>query len=182
MKTNENMMILSEVKEGETFKTEIGEIIVLEHTEEGTKVITRDLFRRYVKFGSSCDYKGSSLQKLCEGEIYEKFVKVFGEENIVEHEADLITVDMQQDYGRVKCRVRPITFDEARKYNNVLVNAALENWYWTITPWSTEKRGWKYTVSVVSPSGDVSRINFDNFNGVRPFCILKSNIFVSKGK
>ena len=179
MKTNENMMILSEVKEGETFKTEIGEFIVLEHTEEGTKVIAKDLFRKNVEFGSSCDYKGSSLQRLCEGKIYEKFAKVFGEENIVEHEADLTTVDMQQDYGKVKCRVRPITFDEARKYNNMLVNTVLENWYWTITPWSTEKRGWKYTVAVVSPSGSVDVNFYDGNCGVRPFCILKSNIFES---
>ena len=185
-KTEENKMnkqvMLSELKAGETINTEIGTFIVLEQTEEGTKVITKDLFKEYQTFGQSPDYKGSNVQQLCEGEIYEAFAKVFGSENIIEHEVDLITVDMQQDYGKVNCRVRPLTFDEARKYNDMLVNEGLEGWYWTCTPWSTPARGWRWSVAVVSPSGGVSIDNYDDYFGVRPFCILKSNIFVSKGE
>ena len=182
MKVKENMVLLSEVKANETFKTEIGEFIVLEHTEEGTKVITKELYRENVVFGDSCDYATSALRKLCDDEIYKEFAAVFGAENIVEHEADLTTVDMQQDYGKVNCKVRPITFDEARKYNEALVNAELPDWYWTITPWSTPKRGWRYTLAVVASSGGVNDYDYYNGGGVRPFCILKSNIFVSKGE
>lgn len=175
-------VMLSELKAGETINTEIGTFIVLEQTDEGTKVITKDLFKKYQEFGSSPDYKGSYMQQLCEGEIYEAFAKVFGAENIIEHEVDLITVDMQQDYGKVNCRVRPLTFDEARKYNDMLVNKELEDWYWLCTPWSVERRGWRWSVAVVSPSGFISRNVCNNDFGVRPFCILKSNIFVSKGE
>ena len=177
-----NLVLLSEVKVNEKFKTEIGEFIVLEHTEEGTKVITKDLFKEDVKFGHNCDYKTSTLRELCDGEIYEAFAAVFGADNIVEHEADLTTIDMQQDYGKVNCRVRPLTFDEVRKYNEVLANPELPDWWWTITPWSTPKRGWSYTVAVVASSGDFNCNLCDNRSGVRPFCILKSNIFVSKGE
>ena len=88
-----NLVLLSEVKVNEKFKTEIGEFIVLEHTEEGTKVITKDLFKEDVKFGHNCDYKTSTLRELCDGEIYEAFAAVFGADNIVEHEADLTTID-----------------------------------------------------------------------------------------
>ena len=175
-------VMLSELKAGETINTEIGTFIVLEQTEEGTKVITKDLFKTMQQFGQNTDYKGSHVQQLCEGEIYDAFAKVFGAENIIEHEVDLITVDMQQDYGKVNCRVRPLTFDEARKYNDMLVNEELEDWYWLCTPWSVERRGWRWSVAVVSPSGNFNDDYCISYGGVRPFCILKSNIFVSKGE
>ena len=44
MKENTNKILLAEVKEKETFKTEIGEFIVLEHLGDKTKVITKNLF------------------------------------------------------------------------------------------------------------------------------------------
>ena len=110
--------------------------------------------------------------------IIEKYV---GAENIVEHEVDLTSVDMQSEFKPCKCKVRPITFDEARKYNNLLVNDDLDDLWWTCTPWSTEKRGLKYSIAVVSPSGFFSDWFCSGGRGVRPFCILKSNIFVSKG-
>ena len=179
---NENKILLSEVKPGETFNTEIGTFIVLEQTDEGTRVITKDLFEQDQQFGQSPDYKGSYMQQLCEGKIYDAFAKVFGPENIIEHEVDLVTVDMQQDYGKANCRVRPLTFDEVRKYNDMLVNEELEDWYWTCTPWSVPGRGWSYTVAVVSSSGYFNDDYYYYDDGVRPFCILKSNIFVSKGE
>lgn len=80
----------------------------------------------------------------------------------------------------VDAKVRPLTFDEARKYNDLLVNKDLPDWYWTCTAWSTEERGWGNSVAVVSPSGYVSLNRYYYGRGVRPFCILKSNIFVSK--
>lgn len=178
----ENKIFLSEVKPGETINTSIGTFIVLDQTENETKIITKDLFKSMQHFGSSPDYKGSHMQQLCEGEICEAFAKEFGAENIVEHEIDLITVDMQQDYGKATCRVRPITFDEARKYNELLVNKELDDWYWTCTPWSTPARGWNWSLAVVTPSGNFNRNFCDGYGGVRPVCILKSNIFVSKGE
>ena len=104
-----------------------------------------------------------------------------GADNVVEHEVDLTSVDMQNEFGTCICKVRPITFDEARKYNDLLVNKDLPDWYWTCTPWSTNERGWHWSVAVVCPSGDFDCSNHYDFGrGVRPFCILKSNIFVSK--
>ena len=179
---NENKILLSEVKPGETINTGIGIFIVLEQTKGETKVITKDLFKTMQCFGSSPDYKGSYVQQLCEGEIYDVFAKEFGPENIIGHEVDLVTVDMQKDYGKTTCRVRPITFDEARQYNELLVNKELDDWYWTCTPWSTPARGWSWPVAVVSQSGYVNYNIYYCHRGVRPFCILKSNIFVSKGE
>ena len=175
-------IMLAKLAAGDEFVTDIGIFIVLEQTEEGTKVITKDLYKKDVKFGDSTNYKESDLFKLCDGEIYSEFCDVFEEDNIITHIVDLTTVDMQKPYGTVECDVRVLTFDEARKYNNILVNKELPDWWWTCTPWSTEERGYKYSVTVVSPSGYVGINTYVNGSGVRPVCILKSDIFVSLTK
>ena len=107
------------------------------------------------------------------------FENEFGAENIDEHITDVFSVDMQK-YDSYMGKIRLLTFDEARKYNELIVNEELPRWWWTMTPWSTEKRGWKYGVAVVSPSGNFDYYVCNRINGVRPVCILKSNIFVSK--
>jgi hypothetical protein len=119
------------------------------------------------------------LKKKIEDNCLPVFEKDFGKDNLVEHEVDLTSVDMQNEFGKCRCKVRPLTFDEARKYNDLLVKKDLKDWWWTCTPWSTKERGWTYSIAVVSPSGYI-RNDCCNFNfGVRPVCILKSNIFVS---
>lgn len=176
-----NKVMLKDIPVGGKFDTGIGRFIVLEQKENYTAVITEDLYREDVKFDDDCtDYKKSPLRELCEGEILNEFVAEFGEDNICENEAGLVTVDGQEVFGKLLTKVRPLTFDEAREYNDLLVNKDLPDWYWTCTPWSTKERGWKYSVAVVSPSGYIGDGRCSNSRGVRPFCILKSNIFVSK--
>lgn len=172
---------LSELEAGEIFKTDLGAFKVLEQYGEETKVIQVDFARECTQFDSDAtDYKTSELRKLCDNEIYEEYAKVFGAENIVEHEVDLTTVDMQKDFGALDCKVRPLTFDEARQYNALLANADLPDWYWTCTPWSTKARGWEYSVTVVSPSGNVCGYDCNNYRGVRPVCIFPFSIFESE--
>lgn len=176
-----NKVMLKDIPVGGKFDTGIGRFIVLEQKENYTAVITEDLYREDVKFDDDCtDYKKSPLRELCEGEILNEFVAEFGEDNICENEAGLVTVDGQEVFGKLLTKVRPLTFDEAREYNDLLVNKDLPDWYWTCTPWSTKERGWKYSVAVVSPSGGIGGSSCSRSDGVRPFCILKSNIFVSK--
>lgn len=178
---NKNKVMLSEISAGEKFTTDIGKFIVLEQCGDCTKVITEDLYRENVRFDDDTrNYAKSKLRKLCDGEIYEEFAGVFGADNIILFPVKLTSVDKQNEFEPVDCKVRPITFDEAREYNDFLVNKELPDWYWTCTPWSTEERGWKYSIAVVSPSGDFYDGNFNYDYGVRPVCILKSNIFVSK--
>lgn len=176
-----NKVMLKDIPVGGKFDTGIGRFIVLEQKEDSTVVITENLYREDVKFDDDCtEYRKSSLRKLCEGEIFNEFSDEFGEENICANEAGLVTVDGQEVFGKLLTKVRPLTFDEVREYNDLLVNKDLPDWYWTCTPWSTKERGWEYSVVVVSPSGSIRNdICYSSF-GVRPFCILKSNIFVSK--
>ena len=174
---------LSTLNPGEIFKIGEYDFIVLEQCEERTAVISKGFIAENVKFDEdSRNYKESNLKKVIENQIQPVIEKEIGSKNLIEHEVDLTSVDMQDEFGGFKCKVRPITFDEARLYNNLLVNKNLDDWWWTCTPWSTEDRGWKYSITVVAPTGGIGNRSCDGSRGVRPFCILKSNIFVSKGE
>ena len=170
---------LSELEPGDVIETSFGEMIVLEHIGAATKIITKEFLKEKQKFDSnSPSFKTSEIRTLLNGDILKMFVKEFGNDNILPYEVKLTTVDMQQDYGTYTGRIRLITFDEAREFNELLVNEELPDWWWTMTPWSTKKRGWEYSVAVVSPSGYFDDNVCVNGGGVRPVCILKSNIFV----
>lgn len=130
-----------------------------------------------VKFDDdTTDYNKSSLKKLCDTEILKDFEEEFGEENIETDISDLITVDGQK-IGETECKVRPLTFDEARKYTELTPNNELDDGYWTCSAWSTEERGWRYALTVVSPSGNFDRNIYNCSYGVRPVCIFSSSIF-----
>lgn len=178
-----NKVQLSELQPGETFKIGAHDFIVLEQNGCRTNVISKGFMAEDIVFDSdTIDYNKSNLKEIIEKNIQPVIEAGVGAGNIIKQVVSLTSVDMQDEFKPCYCKVRPITFDEARKYNNLLVNKELNDWWWTCTPWSTADRGWKYAISVVSPSGDVNYDSCSCFSGVRPFCILKSNIFVSKGE
>lgn len=173
---------LSTLKRGDVFQTTgKRKYKVLEQYGDTTKIILLDLVKENVEFGDTSDYKTSKVKKLCDTEILKDFEEEFGAENIETHTADIITADGQK-LGTVDCKIRPITFDEARGYIDITPNPCLNDWYWTLSPWTTEERGWGKNLAVVSPSGYIDCINYNYGFGVRPVCILKSNIFVSKAE
>lgn len=181
IKEKSNKAQVSELKPGETFKIGKHDFIVLDHLGNTTKVISKGFMAENVVFDrDSKDYNTSNLKKFIERNIQPVIEAEVGAENIVEHSVDLTSVDMQSEYKDCICKVRPITFNEARRYNDLLVNKDLNDWWWTCTPWSTKDRGRAYSIAVVAPSGFVGNNDCLGNRGVRPVCILKSNIFVSK--
>ena len=182
-KEKANKVKLSTLNPGEVFKVGEHDFIVLEQKQEQTMVISKGFMAKNQQFDKDTkDYNKSSLKNLIEEDIQPVIEDAVGADNVIEHEVDLTSVDMQNEYGNCRCKVRPISFDEARKYNDLLPNEDLGNWWWTCTPWSTEERGFKYSIAVVSSSGNFDRDGCGSNFCVRPFCILKSNIFVSKGE
>lgn len=153
---------LGELKVGEVFRTGIGEFIVLEQDKaaEVTKVIQKNLFATRERFGDTADYRESALKVYFEEIVEPAYIKVFGEAIVVE-DAEIVTVD-NQHLGTFGCTVRPLSFDEARKYNDLLVSADFKGWYWTCSQWSTPERGWKYSVAVVSSGGVIGLNGYDS--------------------
>lgn len=181
-KKEKEKVILGSLKPGETFMIGEHEFIVLEQNYETTNVISKNIMAENVQFDKNTkDYNKSSLKRYIEEKIRPIILENIGAGNFVEHSVALTSVDNQSEFNDCICDIRPITFDEAREYNDLLVNEDLPEYYWTITPWSTSERGWN-SISVVSPSGYFNYSFCYYYCGVRPFCILKSNIFVSKGE
>lgn len=176
-----NKVELSTLAPGDVFEIGKNDFIVLEQMSFETKVISKDFMAENIVYDEdSRDYNESNLKKVIEDKIQPIIESEVGENNLVEHTVELTSVDMQHEFDDCKCKVRPITFDEARKYNNLLPNKELDDWWWTCTPWSTAERGWDYSMAVVSSAGNVGNYGCCSIGGVRPVCILKSNIFVSK--
>ena len=144
-------------------------------------VISKGFMAKNKKFDEDTrDYSKSSLKVMIESDIQPIIEDAVGADNLIEHEVDLTSVDMQNEFGTFRCKVRPITFDEARRYNVLLVNNDLDDWWWTCTPWSTKERGWEYSIAVVSSSGYVDdNICYGSY-GVRPVRIFSSAIFESE--
>lgn len=176
-----NKVELSTLAPGDVFEIGKNDFIVLEQMSFETKVISKDFMAEDIVYDEdSRDYNESNLKEVIEDEIQPIIESEVGENNLVEHTVELTSVDMQHEFDDCKCKVRPITFDETRKYNNLLPNKELDDWWWTCTPWSTAERGCKYSIAVVSSAGNIYYYYCNRYYGVRPVCILKSNIFVSK--
>ena len=177
---SDNKVLLSSLNPGDSFVAGEEDFIVLDHEYNGgtlaiTKVFVTD---ESVEFGESTDYCSSNLKKVIENNIENPLIAKIGKENFIKHEVSLESVDGQNKSKVTEEIFRPITFDEARKYNDLLVCNKLNDWWWTITPWSTSDRGWS-RLAVVAPDGNINNNNCNNNNGVRPVCILKSEIFES---
>ena len=173
---------LSELNPGDVFKIGEHDFIVLEHNEETTTVISKGFMAENVVFDENTrDYNKSNLKKVIEKCIQPVIESEVGVENLVEYDNSLLSVDNQKEFEPCRAKVMPPNFGLVRRFNNLIVNKDLDDWWWTCTPWSTSDRGLKYSIAVVSASGFISNCGCDFGCGVRPFCILKSNIFVSKG-
>lgn len=171
---------LSTVAPGGVIDLGEDEFVVLDHYEGGTLVISKDFMEEDVKFGDNTDFNGSNVQRVLYEDILPKIEEVVGKDSILSQTVKLTTVDNQDIYKDVSGRIRLLTFDEARKYNPLIVNEELDDYWWLMTPWTSNDR-LDYPVAVVSPSGSICfRCYFDCKNSVRPVLYLKSNIFVSE--
>lgn len=171
---------LSTVDPGNVIDLGEDEFVVLDHDEGGTLVISKEIMKEDVKFGENTDFNGSNVQHVLYKDILPKMEDVVGSENILPQTIKLTTIDNQNVYEDVTGKIRLLTFDEARKYNLLIVNEDLGDYWWLMTPWTSKDR-LEYPGSVVSPGGDFCNWICNGSNGVRPVLYLKSNIFVSLG-
>ena len=170
---------LADVPVGSFAKIGDHEMIVLEQLGTTTLLLRKDLLRESQEFGSNNNYDGSYVDAICQ-EFAKEIAAVVGEDNILLHDVDLTSDDGLKDYGVIRRKASLLTTEQARRYVEILDRYKLDAWWWLATPWSTPTHGDSYWVKCVSPSGsfDCSHCHFGF--GVRPFCILKSNIFVSQ--
>lgn len=169
---------LAEIPDGGTFKIGGREFIVLDNCGGVAVSITKDIVKN-MKFGDNNNFADSAVDKFCKEFAEELFEKV-GTDNLVEFPVDLTSDDGLKDYGTVNRFVALMTADQYREYVEILDQRKLDDWWWLATPYSTARHENDSWVKCVSPAGGVNSGRFSNVSyGVRPFCIFKSDIFVS---
>lgn len=172
---------LSEKEVGEIVTIGEYEYIVLEQNKfiGTTSLLMKELLEDDVNFGDTADFKTSNVKKLLDKFALE-LEKEVGKDNVIEHTVDLTADDGLKDYGTTTAKVSLLTCDLYRKFVYIIDKFKLDVWWWLVTPFSTPKHDYEKLVKCVSPRGSIRGGNFSfNGYGVRPFCILNSNIFVS---
>ena len=172
---------LSDKAVGDTFKIGEYEFIALEHdrSKGTTAAILKGLIGTSPFSDSDCDFKTSRVKAELEA-FADKISSVIGTDNLITHTVDLTANDGLKCYGKTTAKMSLLTADLYRQYVEILDNFNPDEWWWLSTPYSTSKHGYTQYVLCVSPRGLVVNGNYDyDYYGVRPFCILNSNIFVS---
>ena len=154
------------------------EFIVLDRSRATVALLLRDLLVEETAFGSNNDYRGSKVEAICD-DFANKIERIVGAENLIEHTVDLTADDGLKDYVKIRKKMSLLTAEKARRFVDKLDKYKLDKWWWLATPYSTAKHDNTTWVKGVSPSGNVRNYGIYSNLGVRPFCILKSNIFVS---
>lgn len=150
------------------------EFIVLEHTELGTAVITKDIVKR-MEFGSTGDYTTSIVRSYCISDFYNEMVKAIGEDKIIRHAVDLIADD-GTGIKTIEDSVSVLTTERYRHYRKFMKEMR-ENW-WTATRVTSEVSNYTGHVCYVRSDGLLSWDGCGWCFGVRPFLILDSSLLV----
>lgn len=159
------------------FDSDGEEYIVCEQFENGiTAVLKADILENKMKFGENNNWAKSEIREYLNSEYLKELKRKFGEENIVEHIVNLLSMDGFNDYGYTKDKVAIRTFDEYRKHP---IGVSLVDSERLATPTQTPSRNSSDFVEYVDSSGFVGWGWFGYCVGVRPFFFLKSSIFVS---
>lgn len=168
------IMKLSEVKNAETFK--IGDVEFIKFGEENGRVtaVTKDI-QFFSCFGETNNLSKSEIIETLEKDFLPKIAEQVGEENIIDFETDLLTIDGLTDYGTMTSKVSLPTVDFYRKNRDIFEKYTIKKRFWLATA-----NGNNCFVLRVSPLGYVDNDYYFNGSGVRPLCIFSSSIFVSK--
>ena len=176
---NKNFGLSNNLKAGDIFKDIDGdEYILMYYLANGDAVVWRKESLTKMKFGSNNNYNGSDIDNyLCKAYLPE-LERKFGKHNIIEHEIDLLSMDGEDDYGKITRKVSIPTIDEYR-YNKKAIKSHIKEWFWLCTPDSTPSGYGSDGVQYVDSNGNVGYGWCNDCGAVRPRFVLNSSIFKS---
>ena len=178
---NADKVQLSTLKPKDEFKIGDEVFIVLEQSDNGTKVISKEFAYTNKAFGDCSDWKKSPIRTLLNGDYYNKIAKLVGENNIISMERDLTSLDGLDDYDTCNDKISLLSASEYAKYHKILgLKSNYPDWWWTITPASTPSNDYSLDVCCVYPSGILLWYACGFCGEVRPFFTLNSDIAVSE--
>ena len=164
---------------GTVFKKNGIEYIVCEQFADGTTAVVREnVLEQTMKFGDNNNWKESLWRKYLNTEYLKEIENDFGADKIIEHDVDLTSLDGYDDYGTAIDSVSIMNIDRYRKYHKYIGDT--KECHYLSTPDSTPSGYSSSYVQCVSDCGDVSCIVCDWGRDVRPFFILKSDVFIDE--
>ena len=179
---NKDFKLPNNLKAGDVFKDKDGdEYILLYFLSNRNAVILKKDSLKSMKFGSNNNYNGCNIDKYLCKEYLSELERKFGKNNIMEHEVDLLSLDGEDDYGKITRKVSILTLDEYR-CNKKAIKNHINEWFWLCTPNSTPSGYGSDCVHYVNSSGYVDYVWCDGCGAVRPRFVLSSSIFESCGE
>ena len=180
---NANKVQLSTLKPKDEFKIGNEVFIVLEQSDNGTKVISKEFAYTKKAFGNCSDWKKSPVRTLLNDDYYNKLVELVGENNIISMERDLTSLDGLDDYGTCNDKISLLSASEYAKYHKILgLKSNYSDQWWTITPVSTPSNDYSRFVCYVGSNGVLYWSNCGYCFVVRPFLTLEPSIWISLNK
>lgn len=181
--TCSNKVELSTLKPKDEFKLGDEVFIVLEQTDNGTRVISKEFAYNDVKFGDNLNWNVSPIRRMLNNEYFKKIAAIIGEKNILSMDRNLTSLDGLDDYGTCTDKVSLLTSAEYAKYHKILgLKSNYPDWWWLITPASTPSNDYVRSVCVVGSYGVLDWCGSVYSSGVRPFLNLESSISVLLNK
>ena len=158
----------------------IGGIEFIKFAEENGEVtaVAKDIVFRS-EFGRNNKFGESKILERLQKEVLPKIVEAVGEENILEHEVDLTSLDGLKTYGSIKSKISIPTFDFYRANVKIFDEHKIDKWWWLATPDTTPEHLNDTWCRCVSPVGLIDDGLYNLNFGVRPFLKFVSSIFVS---
>lgn len=130
------------------------------------------------RFGNTNNYSKSDIRNdLINSKLAKNLKEKYGD-NLSSISLDLTSMDGFKDYGSVEGDILAIpNVQFLMKFGDKI--PLINNWYWLATPNQTPTRNDACYVQCVCSDGGVDCRDCCYVKGVRPFFILKSDIFVS---
>ena len=165
------------------------EWVVLEHNllKKAVLVLAADVLKtesgetQYMPFDeeNKNDFAASSVRAFLNGDFLEELAAAGADkEAFLPLALDLTSDDGLKDYGIDRVTIGIYTDQIYREFRNIIPPAS--DWHWTATPFSTARNGYEHLVRRVYSSGALNNNSaYYGSGGVRPLCVLKSDILVS---
>lgn len=179
MKATENKKVLFlDVPDGGLFKIGGTDYIKFPSVNGQTPIVSRDILFTS-DFGKDNVFRSSIILKKLQEDCLPQIIEAVGAENVCSFKTDLTTLDGLKTYEALESMASLPTFDFYRANVKIFDQYPVREWWWLATPDTAQPHYDPVWAICVSPSGNINTGHCINRRGVRPFYILKSDIFGS---
>lgn len=175
---------LKEVSQGQEFTLAGIKWVVLDHFTEATFVLAADVLEEmafnddeHEVDGHANDWRKASLREYLNTDFYSHLIgQGVPKDAIKEVPVDLASDDGMTDYGTTNDNITLLTADQYRQYRRFIPNAS--DWWWLVTPYSCNASYSRSARFVDADGSLISYYAYLGYLGVRPACLLSSDITV----